>query len=307
MSLKTNELDLFYKENFSKDEIEVFLENIAITFVNKNFIEELINNHVYEKDIFKLILNLIINELIKQFQSTQEFSKKFANYILKKHLTVLFEVITELLLEEIAYTNENVIEFFKYYSQDIIVYEDKRYKVPELKGKDGLRWSIVSMLGIVKIYVKAKDYINKIEVDKDELESKIKALYVDYRTPIEHNHEVEKEFKSLDERIKKNADKINILHESLEVLKSDDDIQSINKELEEFKDKRLKLRDEKKLLIKKRINQSVIFNYEGLLRQLENIQRQTKAEYKILEQNEKSFQSIKSAMTKALLSKKQPV
>lgn len=307
MAIDKEELESFYKEYFSKEMVNDFFHNLSFEFMEKYFSQEELNNHAYEKDVFKIILKLIIENLIKEFDCSKEFYESFALYIFKIHIRLIFKFISELVLKEVAYSNTQIIEFLKYYSQDVIVFDGKRYKVPDLKGEDGLRWSIVSMLGTVKTYIKARDYIHDIEIDKDELQNKIKALYVDNITPIEHNIEVEKEFKALDNKVQNNAQKINILHESLEILKSDDDRLSINQELEELQEERLELREEKKVLLKKRINQSVIFHYEDLLRQLENIHRETKAEYKILEQNEKSFQSIKSALTKALLSKKQLV
>lgn len=305
MKIDENEFQSFYKEFFSKNELETLFYDVASSFIKKYFVEEQIDNHQYEKDAMKLILKIIIDELDKEFDSDKKFLDGFSGFIFKKNINLVFKLITELILKEVAYSNENAIEFLKYYSQDIIVYDGKRYKVPTLQGKDGLRWTITSMMGIVKTYVKTKDFITEIEIDKDELNNKIFSLYVNSVSPIEHNKSLEKEFKAVDKKIEKNAKKIDILHESLEILKSDSDVVNINNELEEYKEQRLELREEKKLLIKKRINQSIIFRYDELLRELENIKRKTKAQYLILEQNEKSFQSIKSALTKALLSKKQ--
>lgn len=305
MKIDKNEFQSFYKENFSKDKLETFFYDVASSFIKKCFVEEQIDNHQYEKDAIKLILKIIISELEEEFYTDKKFIDGFSGFLLKKDISLMFKFITELILKEVAYSNKNAIEFLKYYSQDIIVYDGKRYKVPTLQGKDGLRWTITSLMGIVKTYVKTKDYITEIEINKDELDKKIISLYVDGVSPVKHNKSLAKEFKALDKKIEKNAKKIEILHESLEILKSENDVISINNELEEFEKQRLELKDERKLLIKRRINQSIIFRYEELIRELENIQRKTKAQYLILEQNEKSFQSIKSALTKAILSKKQ--
>lgn len=307
MTVAKDELESFYNKYFSKDKIENIFYGISIAFVKNHFIKDNISNKDYEKDVFKLILNLIIERLKSEFDSSKVFYESLAAYIFKKHIELIFDFISQELLREIAFSNNYVVEFLKYYSRDIIVVDGKRYKVPELKIDNGPKWNVISMIGIIKTYIKAKEYIYEIESDKDELQRLILSLYIDKLSPVEYSQTIKEEFNILNQKIQTNATKIDILYDSLEILKSDNDRLSINRELEEFKNERLQLREEKASLLKRKINQSVIIHYEELLRKLENIHRNTKAEYKILEQNEKSYQSIKSALTKALLSKKQPI
>ncbi|MEA3330821.1 MAG: hypothetical protein U9Q29_03905 [Campylobacterota bacterium] len=302
--IEEDELESFYSEYFSEEEIENLFFDIALIFVQKYFLEKHISNIQYEKDVFNLIQKLIIEDLKGEFECSTEFYKGFSGYIFRKHFRLVFQFIAELLLKEIAFSNKHIIEFLKYYSSDVIVIDGRKYKVPELKAESGLKWHVVSMMALTKIYIKTQEYIFESESSIEQLENKVSSMYIDDLSPIEYNSAYHKKYQQLSDKIITNARKIEEFRDSLEILK-DDEYYSIKKELREFEDERMKLREKKAVLKSNKVEAKTITQYNKLIKELETIKRSMKAKQKILQQNKDSFLSIKNALIKALISKKQ--
>ncbi|WP_455756572.1 hypothetical protein [Sulfurimonas sp.] len=301
-----SELESFYKSSFSGNDVEDLFLDVAELFINEYFTDGHISNHEYERIGFKLIKRLIAQELEKDFLCAKDFYIVFAEYIFNKNLRLIFDLIAETLLKEVAFSNTEVIEFLKYYSQDIIVVGGKRYKVPELTAENGLRWNVVSMLAMVKTYIKVRESIIESEEQIESLNAEIKSLHIDGFSPIAHNAEVLKEYAEIEDDIKENAHQIEIVHDSLKILKTPEDIFETNKELDNLKDIRMELKQEKAATLAEKASARTVANYEKLIKEVETINRDSKAKYRILEQNKSSFDSIKKALIKALVSKKQP-
>jgi len=302
-----SELESFYKSSFSGDDVKELFLDVAELFIKEYFTDRHMTNHQYERIGFKLIKKLIAQELEKDFLCAKDFYVVFAEYIFNKNLKLIFDLIAETLLKEVAFSNAEVIDFLKYYSQDIIVVNGKRYKVPELEAENGLRWNVVSMLAMVKTYVKVREFISESEENIESLNAEIKFLYVDGLSPIAHNANIVKEYAEIEEEIKENANNIEIVHDSLKILKTPEDIQKTNNELSVLKKTRDELKREKAATLADKASKRTVANYEKLIKEVETLQRDSKAKYKILEQNKDSFDSIKRALIKALVSKKQPV
>jgi hypothetical protein len=65
------------------------------------------------------------------------------------------------------------------------------------------------------------------------------------------------------------------------------------------------LRDRKTNFLKKALKKEILTQYYELEKQSESLERDIKREERILAQNEDAYRSIKGALTKALISKKQ--
>lgn len=305
--IEEDELESFYSEYFSEEEIENLFFDISLIFVQKYFLEKHISNVQYEKDVFNLIQKLIIEDLEGKFECSREFYKGFSGYIFRKHFKLVFQFIAELLLKEIAFSNKHVIEFLKYYSSDVIVIDGRKYKVPELKAESGLKWHVVSMMALTKIYVKTQEYIFEAQNSIEKLDSKVLSMHIDDLSPIEYNSAYHKKYQQLSDKITTNARKIEEFRDSLEILKDEDESYNIRNELREFEDERIKLREKKAVLKSNKVEPRVITQYNKLIKELETIKRGIKVKQKVLQQNEDSFLSIKNALVKALISKKQLV
>ncbi len=302
-----DELDDFYDEYFSKEESREFFQIIVKEFVEIYFIDEKIDNYIYENNVFSLIQNIIIEQLIYEFDDSDEFFKGFSGYIFRIHFTEVFEYIADFILNEIALSNDYMIEFLKYYSLDIVIVNGEKYRVPALQTDDGLKWNVISMLSIAKIYTRTKKSLKKLDIEIHLLDEKIVDLYIDELSPLEYNNLYLKEKQKLDEqvsiqrrRLDESLDMLQILKEEKEKIKLTEEIKIIKKNIHI-------LRKSLEILAKKEVSRSSLDKYVKYEREIEYMLREQKAEEKILAQNEKSFLLIKKSIVKALISKKQRV
>ncbi|MDB2562120.1 hypothetical protein N9X61_00800 [Sulfurimonas sp.] len=302
-----NQLDFFYRENFSGTDIDELCHDIAETILEKYFISNIIDNATYEREIFKIIKKLIISHLQSSFNADIEFNVLFSVYIFKKHFKLIFSYLSEYLMQEVAYSNQNVINFLKYYSLDTLVVDRKKYVVPQIKESNGARWNVISMLSILKTYIKALDYIDEVRSSVESLEKKVQTFHKDGLEPHEYNELIEKKYTKLTDKISKNAKDISIIHDSLTILKDEVEISSTRQELQNAENERIRLREEKAELIKLKIKQIKILEYNALVKKYDLLKRDIKPQEKLIEQNNDAYISIKNALTKALISKKQAI
>ena len=283
------------------------MKNISYTIMEKYFFVYTIDNATYEKEIFKIIKKLLILHLVSTFNKEMEFNVLFSVYIFKKHFKLIFEYLSEYLMKEVAYSNQNIIHFLKYYSLDTLIVAMKRYSIPQIKDINGLRWNVVSMLSVLKTYVKTQDQLDEIQPTIDSLKKSIASFYKDGLNPEEHNLLVEQRYSSLSELILKNASRIASIRDALFILKDETEIALAHRELQDAESQRLELREEKAQLTKSKIKQYRMLEYTNLVKQYDLIQHDIKPKKKIIEQNKSSYLCIKNALTKALISKKQAI
>ncbi|MFT5660281.1 MAG: hypothetical protein ACI9TV_000922 [Sulfurimonas sp.] len=305
--VQTEKLKLFYLQNFSKKEIESLCFDIAQIIVDKYFLSNVIDNATYEKDIFKIIKKILILKLNTSFDMIMEFNALLSIYIFKKHFKLIFTYLSELIMVEIGYSNYEVMNFLKYYSLDIILVDKKKYIVPQIKEDNGPRWNVTSMQGILKTYVKTQEQLTDILRYLKDLDTQAHSYYINNINPFEHNVLVEKRFQNLEVRINSNTQRIDIVHDSLSILQDKDEILKANRELKLYQEQRAHLRELKAQLTKDKVKQYKILAYEDTLKKIKTIQREIRPKKKIIQQNKKSYLSIKNALICALISKKQAV
>ncbi len=305
--METNKIALFCDENFTKKEIEIFLFDISFIFIRKYFINKVISNEYYEKNVFQILKKLINKGLLDIFKNKIEICEDLSFYIFKKYFKSLFAFISEFLLKEIAYSNQNVIEFLKYYSLDVIVIDNIKYQVPQLKEEDGHRWNIVPILGVLKIYIKTQDYIDEIQLKIIELEKNSIKLNINSFSPIEHNNNLKIQNEVSEQSILHNSNRISILRDSISLEKDDAQLQNLTQELDVEIRQRLILRENKSMLVKQKVKNTQISEYNSLIKEIDLLKYNTKAQYLILEKNKDSYQSIKNSLFFLLISKKKVI
>lgn len=302
--INESELKSFDEEFFSQEDNKNFFYFVAKTYVEICLLENKIDNFIYEKNVFSDIHAIVTEQLIDTFDHNDDFLKGFSGYIFRIHFKEVFEHIANLLLEQITLSNEYIMDFLKYYSSNIIVLEGKKYKVPELLTEDGLKWNVVSMLSVVKIYIKTKNSAEELKKSIAELNKRVKALYIGRYSPLEYQKMLTKEKERLKERISFDEKKLERLLESLESTKSADRKVSLKHEIHDLKSTIQKNQDERLKLDSKNVQQHVITQYTSLRKELDGMVRQLQRDEKMLEQNEESYLSIRNALAKALTSKK---
>ena len=303
--INEEDFKVLYDDFFLEEESKNFFYYSAKMFVQTYLIEKKIDNQTYEKKVFALIQSIILEQLKEAYEDKDEdFFLGFSGYVFRKHFEEVFGHIANLILEEIAISNQYMMEFLKYYSLNIIVIDGRKYKVPELETEDGLKWNVISMLSIVKIYIKIKTSVEALKKEKDDINKKIQSLYIGDKSPLEYQNVVNTEKERLTQKINEHGKKLERYLDSLNMIKDTTKKTRLQVEIYNIKDEIKKYREEKKKVTATAVGKTVISEYNNLRKDLDNITRQLHREEKIREQNKAAYVSIKDALSKALVSKK---
>jgi hypothetical protein len=267
-------------------------------------LDKKINNITYEKYAFSFIQSIITEELTNSFDHTDNFFKGFSGYIFRIHFKEVFGHIATLLLSEISASNRYVMDFLKYYSLNIVVLNGQKFRVPEIEAPNGLKWNVVSMLSIVKIYIKTEISLEDIKDKTAVLQESIVNFYINGISPVEYNSDISQEIEKISQSLLYATKRLNIYTDTLNGTKNDsekdvlkDDIQKIKREVQLLKEK-------KNILTSNMVNKTQLIKYNNIKREIDSLIRQEKREEKILIQNRASYLSIKNSLVKALTSKK---
>lgn len=303
--VEEEDLISFYKNFFIKDACyKDFFYFVADDFVNTYILEKKIDNMVYEKYVFAFIQNIVIENLERHFDYNKEFFKGFSGYIFRIHFKEVFGYIADLVLEEISNSNKHMIEFIKYYSLNVVVVNGQKYKVPELEAENGLKWSVSSMMSIIKIYIKTDKSIEMLQNRQDEMQESIESLYVNGISPIEYNNNIGDEMEKISQELFYDNKKLNVYMDSLDATKDEKEKEGLKKDILQIKADIQQKKDEKEKLASKLIDKGRLLKYNDTLKDIDSIKRQEKREERLLEQNRDSYLSIKNSLIKALTSKK---
>lgn len=298
------ELKEFYDEFFEDIENEFFIPSIAEDFVDKYFIKEAISNTLYEKNVFAYIQLLILDSLGSQYDDNDGFFKGFSGYVFRIHFKEVFENIADIILEEIASGNKYLIEFLEYYSADVVVLNGHKYQVPVLESSSGLRWHVVSMLSIAKVYTETRASIYPLEEKIEDVESQTRELYVNDVSPIKYQSAVIKKRSSLEATIREHNEKLDRYVASLSYRKEEIYKVRLKKEIQFLEVDIAKLKATDLKLSKKLIDAGIIKKYTKFQAEIASMQKQLLSRKKILKQNKESFESMKDSLAKALIQKK---
>ncbi len=302
--IKEEELKSFYDEFFEEDTNKNFFFEVAKEFVHKYFIVKKISNDEFEKNVFAYIHAITLDKLIMIYDDEDGFFLGFAGYIFRIHFKEVFTYITELILDEIAISNRYMMDFLNYYSQDVLVVKGIKYKIPHIEANNGLRWTVPSMLSIVKIYTKAKTSIIELKKEKSSFQKRVQKFYVNGLSPIKSNEMLQSQKASLEIEIEHSNRSINILSDKLDITKNEEKKKILKEEILKEQEKRKQLKEKKEETVQKVVKQNGLTEYIALQKELDTLNRKLQREKKILKQNEEAYTSIKNALVKALISKK---
>ncbi len=298
---------LYCEENYTDKEMDKILYSVAFIFIQKYFLKTTLSNLLYEKNVFRILKKIMAKKLLDISKQTEGFCQELSLYLFKKYFKQLFSLIAQLLLKEVAYSNQDIINFLKYYSLDTIVIQGIKYKVPQLKEKDGPRWNVTAMMGILKTYIKTQDYLKNAEKEILKIQKNLEEFHVNGITPKEHNDKITLRYSLLEKEILTNSKQINILRDSINIEKNEEVTLNLIGELTLSEEKRLTLRETKSKLLQLKVKQIKLLQYDELLNKIEANKHNTKAHYKILTTNQASYESLKNSLIIALISKKEEI
>lgn len=300
------ELRDLYQEFFEDEDNKDFLQNIANEFFQNYFIDNPINNEIYEKYVFTYIQQIIIKQLDDIYDDDNDgFFQGFSGYVFRLHFSEIFGYIADLMLYEISMNNTYMIKFLKYYSLNILVIDGKKYQIPSLQTEDGLHWNVVSMLSIAKVYTKSKRNLDKFQFQMDKLNQEMAELHTHGHSPSEYNALQIKKVIVLDTKIESQNLELEKNNDSLKLSVDEDEKQKILKVISKIKSYIQILTAHKKEIYKTMVEKSTIHKYAVLQKKLDALQKVYKKEKKVIVQNEKAYTSMRSSLVKALTSKKQ--
>ena len=303
--IEEDELEQFYHEFFEDSENKNFFVSVATEFVEIYLKDKKITNESYEKNVFTHIHTITFELLIELYDDSDGFFKGFAGYIFRLHFKDVFEHIADILLDEISISNTNIINFLKYYSQDVIVVGGKKYRVPSLEAKDGLKWNVGSMLSIAKMYTKSKRSIQDLQRESVNLNNQIKSLHIGNLTPIEYQTAQIQKRQSYDDDIAHQNRKLEKYLDTLGTIEDPNEKYEMKTEVHFIKEGIIRLKEEKSALSEVAIDQNSIRKYSQLQKDTDSLNRQLKREKLVITQNKESYTSIRESLIKALISKKQ--
>lgn len=303
--LDEDELKLFYDNFCTAKESDDFYREAAREFVDVYLIEKKIDNETYEKNVFQYIQSIINEKLTSKYDKNDVFFKGFSGYVFRIHFEEMFEYIAHFILFEVSMLNKQVIGFLNYYSLDVIVVNGKKYKVPQIKAESGLKWNVVSMMSIVKIYNKVALSIEQINLKRELLAKKLNEFCIGELSPTEYNNMINKSIDEAVLEINATARKESALKDALDMSKNDDERKKLKDDIKNIKGELQSLAENKKKLGEKLIKQHALMQYNNVKKEIDSINRQQKRDEKILQQNEEAYLSIKTSLIKALISKKQ--
>jgi len=302
-----DELIFFYTEYFSQEENKNFFYLVAQEFVEVCFIEENINNEDYEKNVFSDIQNIIIEQLVDTFDYNESFFKGFSGYIFRIHFQEVFSFIADFILYEISASNTYMVDFLKYYSLNIIVINGMKYRVPALEAENGMKWNVISIMSVAKIYMKVKESVENLQEDVYEIDAELYEMFIGELSPVEYNNELTKHKNEITEDIAQGIKELKIFSDKYDFSKDNEEKKTLKKEIQEIKNELQGLKENRDNIMSKVVDKSVISKYRALEKEMDGCFRQLKAEEKILSQNVNSYRSVKNALSKALISKKKRI
>jgi len=301
------ELEDFHVEFFSNGDNKNFFPLVARIFTDTYFHEKKINNFTYEQYAFPYIQKIIEQELNNISPGDHEFYKGFSGYVFRIHFREVFEHIADLVLAEIAITNPYMTEFLKYYSLNIIVINGDKYRVPTLDAGNGLKWNVLSMLSISKVYTKTTQTIKKLKREIDRLENEIDKLYINGLSPTKYQTAIIKKQNDITKEINKEMKKLEKHYDSIKKTKNEKEKEWINTQIKDIKLDVADLREDKNFLADKMLPQERIKLYLDLSKELDADSLRLKREESLFKQNEETYISIKNAIVNAFTSKKQRI
>jgi len=311
--ISQDELEDFHEEFFANGENQNFFHLVARIFVEEYFHDKKIDNLIYEKNGFAYIQEIILEEVSALYDDDDgggdddEFFKGFSGYIFRIHFKEVFGYIADFILIEISLSSSYMSDFLKYYSLNIIVLNGEKYRVPTLDAGNGMRWNVISMLSIAKVYTKTVATIKALKREIIEIEYKVNSLYIGNISPTKYQAMLVKKQNDITKNINKEVKRLEKVMDSIRISKSDDEKVWLNKDLKNIKLEIADLRDDKNFLSEKMIKQSILKSFLSLSKKLDSDNVKLRREESLLKQNEETYLSVKTALINALTSKKQKI
>ncbi|MDF1874518.1 hypothetical protein JHD48_02090 [Sulfurimonas sp. SAG-AH-194-I05] len=172
------EIEEAYTTIFNKEEslIDTFLE----TSMDGIFLDTLdfrvITNKYYEENALKVIHSGIAKELTNYVSFEKDYLFGMSGYIMRLHFHKIHEIMAVRLIECIYDKDVNANKFLSFYNGNIILIDNKKYKIPSLETEDGQQWNNSSLIGICNLWMNTKTRQKTYQAKLVDTNMKLDAL-----------------------------------------------------------------------------------------------------------------------------------
>jgi hypothetical protein len=128
-----------------------------------------------------------------------------------------------------------MIDFLKYYSLNIVIVNGEKYMVPPLETEEGLKWNVISMLSIAKVYTRTRTSVNKLQKEIYVVDEQILKLFVNEVSPVEYNKLFMKEKQKLSDQLRKEGRVLEDMLDSVHKAKNENIKDGIKRDIERAK------------------------------------------------------------------------
>jgi hypothetical protein len=301
------ELILFYDEYFSLEENKNFFKQVAKIFGKRYFIDILIENEDYEKNVFRYIQEITMEELKHTFDSDEEFLKGFSGYVFRIHFQDVFKYLADFILSELSISNVEIEKFLHYYSLNIVVQNGIKYKVPELRVSDNLNWNITSIITVSKTHIKANELIEEMQERIFKLEEFQAKLLIDGVSPVVYNNDLIKKKNIIIEYIvQENAD-YQVVSRKYNVAKTEEEKAELQADLIDIKEELEYLKENKESFESLMVELPLVTKYRKLDQDINILKNQVRSQFNKLKESQDNYEKIRLALSKVLVAKKKPI
>ena len=298
------ELEELYDEYFDNENILNFLQVISKQVFADLFLKKNISNKYYEQYIYSFVQENIAQELLEFTDDNIEFRKGFAGYIFRINFLSVFSYIAEELLQQIYLKNEYTSAWLKYYNGQAFVDNNKQYSAPELLTKDNQKWNPSTIYANISIWFKTKENIYSLAKKLKKIEKELLSLHIDGKTPLELQKILKIEEKEILDLILELDDIILEKMDKRYYMKDQEKKDILGREIKEH---RAEISDYNKDLAEISQEFYAINSHKEYKKLEENklkILKSLNIEKKALKTIENKYNSIHSALVKALTSKR---
>jgi hypothetical protein len=301
-----DEIEDLYNEYFDKKTLDNFIKDVSNSVYKYLFIRKQVTNEFYEKNVYTIVQSYIAKELVDFEDESNEFRKGFAGYIFRVNFIKVFSHISDQILEAISFRDEYLMNWIKYYNGQVIIKHNKRYEAPAIVNPDGQKYNPSALFGTIAMWFKTIEKIKNLKKRLYDLTKQLDKLKINDLSPIEYKEELLAERREIEKDIYDANEKVKVLLDEKRLCKDVEKKYDINDEIQTL---RTQIKDDKQDLeeINSQISSVDTVSTKRLEEDKTRVQKDIEREEKALKQNKKIYNSIQSALVKALTSKRKPI
>lgn len=180
-TIDLGEYKAYYEEIEEDMNIKEFIKGAMEGLFSTTLDFSIIDNSFYEKKSLSLIKSALTIELHEIFAIGEDESiDGFILYMIRENFIYIHELIAIELLQCVAKKVKNADTFLLYYSGKVYVENGKKYSIPSLVNPDGQQWNAISLKSISTLWLNAKYRLEKQSLKMENIDEELLELEKDF-------------------------------------------------------------------------------------------------------------------------------